>query len=128
MVTGKLTFVDVLLNWTPAVALVVGVIVYFSHRHALPDALPILILWAISKPVSVLAEPSAASAAPEHHGAGPAFPAPRCAAHLALLREFSNAEHNWLIPDNVQEEPAAIAARAFAHESRISVQRAAGRL
>ena len=25
--------------------------------------------------------------------------------------EFCTAEHNWLIPDNVQEEPAAIAAR-----------------
>ena len=25
--------------------------------------------------------------------------------------EFSTAEHNWLIPDNVQEEPAAIAGR-----------------
>ena len=25
--------------------------------------------------------------------------------------EFSTEEHNWLIPDNVQEEPAAIAAR-----------------
>ncbi len=25
--------------------------------------------------------------------------------------EFSNEQHNWLIPDNVQEEPAAVVAR-----------------
>ena len=25
--------------------------------------------------------------------------------------EYSTAEHNWLIPDNVQEHPAAVAAR-----------------
>ena len=29
--------------------------------------------------------------------------------------EFSTAEHNWLIPDNVQEEPAAIAGAHFTH-------------
>ena len=28
-----------------------------------------------------------------------------------FFAEFSTAEHNWLIPDNVQEEPAAVAAR-----------------
>ena len=50
--TGKRTFVDVLLNWTPVVALIVGVVDYFAHRHALPVALPILLLWAFSKPVS----------------------------------------------------------------------------
>jgi cyclic beta-1,2-glucan synthetase len=36
--------------------------------------------------------------------------------HAALytwryFAEFSTAEHNWLIPDNVQEQPPAIAAR-----------------
>ena len=53
MGTGKLTFVDALLNWTPVVALIVGIIVYFSHRHSFTVALPVLILWACSKPVSL---------------------------------------------------------------------------
>ncbi len=40
-----------------------------------------------------------------------------CFSRSAALRtwryfaEFSTAEHNWLIPDNVQEEPAAVAGR-----------------
>src|ERR1017187_10540498 len=52
MGTGELAFVDVLLNWTPVVALIVGAIVYFSHRHSFAAALPVLVLWAFSKPVS----------------------------------------------------------------------------
>ena len=44
--SGAEHFVDLLLNWTPVVALVVGAIVYASHRQALYDALPILLLWA----------------------------------------------------------------------------------
>ncbi|MGA7459302.1 MAG: glucoamylase family protein, partial [Candidatus Korobacteraceae bacterium] len=111
LVTSKLTFVDVLLNWTPAVALVVGVIVHYSHRHALPEALPILILWAISKPVSVwLNRPPR----PLHRNITVQDQRflRRAAMHIwRYYAEYSTAEHNWLIPDNVQEEPARIAAR-----------------
>ena len=111
LVISKRTFVDVLLNWTPAVALVVGVIVHYTHRHALPEALPILILWAIGKPVSVwLNRPPR----PLHRN----ITVPdqrflrRAAMHIwRYYSEYSTAEHNWLIPDNVQEEPARIAAR-----------------
>lgn len=52
MGSRKLTFVDVLLNWTPVVALIVGVIVYSSPRHSFAAALPVLVLWACSKPIS----------------------------------------------------------------------------
>ena len=110
LVISKRTFVDVLLNWTPAVALVVGVIVY-THRHALPDALPILFLWAIGKPVSLwLNRPPR----PLHRNITVQDQRflRRAAMHIwRYYCEFSTAEHNWLIPDNVQEEPARIAAR-----------------
>ncbi len=111
MGTGKLTFVDVLLNWTPVVALIVGVIVYFSHRHSFVVALPVLVLWASSKPVSIWLNrpprPLQKAATPQDK---------RFLRHAALYtwRYFAthcNEEHNWLIPDNVQEEPARIAAR-----------------
>ena len=111
LVISKRTFVDVLLNWTPAVALVVGVIVHYSHRHALPEALPILILWAIGKPVSVwLNRPPR----PLHRNITVQDQRflRRAAMHIwRYYSEYSTAEHNWLIPDNVQEEPARIAAR-----------------
>jgi hypothetical protein len=111
MGNGKRTFVDILLNWTPAVALIVGVIVYFSHRSALYDALPILILWAFSKPVSLwLNRPP--HPLHKHVTQQDQRFLRRAALHIwRYYATFSNAEHNWLIPDNVQEEPARVAAR-----------------
>ena len=109
--TGKRRFVDALLNWTPVIALIVGLADYFAHRHALPVAMPILLLWAFSKPVSFwLNRPPR----PLHQHASARDR--RFLRHIALyiwryFATFSNEEHNWLIPDNVQEEPAKIAAR-----------------
>ncbi len=111
MVTSQRTFVDVLLNWTPAVALLVGVIVYAGHRQAIFEALPILFLWAISKPVSLwLNRP------PRPLRKAATMQDQRFLRKAALhtwryYATFSNDEHNWLIPDNVQQEPARIAAR-----------------
>ena len=111
MVTTKRTFVDVLLNWTPAVALLVGLIVYFTRHRVVLDALPILFLWAIAKPVSLwLNRPSR----PLQRSATVRDQRFLRRAALRIWRyyaEFSNAEHHWLIPDNVQEEPSRIAAR-----------------
>jgi hypothetical protein len=111
MTTGKRRFVDVLLNWTPALALVVGAIVYFVRREALLDALPILFLWAISKPVSFwLNRPP--RPLHQHATAQDRRFLRRAALYTwRYFAEFSSAEHNWLIPDNVQQEPARIAAR-----------------
>ena len=109
--TGKRRFVDALLNWTPVVALIVGVVVYFAHHRGLRVALPILILWAFSKPVSFwLNRPPR----PLHQNASATDRRflRRVALHIwRYFATFSNQEHNWLIPDNVQEEPAKIAAR-----------------
>ncbi len=109
--TGRRTFVDVLLNWTPVVALIVGVLVYFSHPHALRDALPILLLWAFSKPISFwLNRPPR----PVHKNVSAQQQRFLRRAALYIWRyyaTFSNPEHNWLIPDTVQEEPARIAAQ-----------------
>ena len=111
LVISKRTFVDVLLNWTPAVALVVGVVVYFARHRAFAESLPILALWAISKPVSLwLNRPPR----PLHRNITVQDQRflRRAAMHIwRYYAEYSTAEHNWLIPDNVQEEPARIAAR-----------------
>jgi cyclic beta-1,2-glucan synthetase len=108
---GKSTFVDVLLNWTPVMALIVGAIVYFSHRHAIYDALPILLLWAFSKPMSAwLNRPP--RPAQKHVTLQDQRFLRRAALYIwRYYATFSTAEHNWLIPDNVQEEPPRIAAR-----------------
>lgn len=105
------TPVDVYLEWTPAMAFAVAVSVASVHPAALIPAAPFLALWASSKPFSKwLNRPPRTT---------------RCqvtAPDQLLLRRaalrtwryfavFSNAEHNWLIPDNVQENPARVAAR-----------------
>jgi hypothetical protein len=111
LVTSKRTFVDVLLNWTPAVALIVGVIVYFARHRAFAEALPILFLWAISKPVSLWLNRPPRQLHKNVTEQDQRF-LRRAAMYIwRYYAEFTTAEHNWLIPDNVQEEPARIAAR-----------------
>jgi cyclic beta-1,2-glucan synthetase len=106
-----LTPVDRYLNWMPILALVTGLVVWRVRPHSLFAAVPILSLWACSKLVSAwLNRPSIV---PEKE-----LPRKdrlflrRSALHTwRYFAEFCTAEHNWLIPDNVQEEPPAVAAR-----------------
>lgn len=105
------TPIDIYLDWTPALALALAALVWFVRPWAIFSALPVLLLWASSKLVSVwLNRPPRA---PYQE------PSPkdkqllrRAALHTwRYFAEFSNAEHHWLIPDNVQEDPFKVAAR-----------------
>ncbi len=108
---GKRTFVDVLLNWTPVVALAIGVIVYFVRHHNFYVALPILLLWACSKPVSFWLNRPSRPVHKEITGHDQRF-LRRAAFHTwRYFAMFGTPKHNWLIPDNVQQEPAKVAAR-----------------
>lgn len=105
------TPVDTYLNWIFLVVLGLGVVVGLARPAALFAAVPILLLWACAKPVSAwLNLPSVPPRAE-------ASPRDILFLRRAALRtwryfsEFSTAEHNWLIPDNVQEEPWTVAAR-----------------
>src|SRR5947207_4555287 len=49
----KRTPVDVYLNWMPLIAIVLGTVVFWGRHPAFNSALPILILWAGSKAVSM---------------------------------------------------------------------------
>ena len=103
--------IDVYLDWMPLLALGLAIVVFLVRLRALPASLPLLLLWGSSKLVSVwLNRPSVAA---------PQRPSPK---DLQFLRttalhtwryfsEFSTEEHNWLVPDNVQQQQPAIAAR-----------------
>jgi cyclic beta-1,2-glucan synthetase len=111
MGTRKLTFVDVLLNWTPAVALIVGVVVYLSDRRAIFCAAPILLLWAFSKPIALWLNRPPRPREADLSGQDERF-LRREALHIwRYFATHSNPEQNWLIPDNVQEEGDKVAAR-----------------
>src|ERR1700688_1762644 len=100
----KRTVLDIYLSWTPALALGVFAILWFGRRSAVGAALPILLLWACSKPISLwLNRPPRAPRKQESER-------DRWMLRLASLRtwryfaEFSTEEHHWLIPDNAQED------------------------
>ena len=105
------TPLDSYLDWTPALALGLGLLVWLVRPTALPAALPILLLWACSKLLSGWLN------RPPRALRGEVPQKDELLLRDAGLRiwryfaEFCTEEHNWLIPDNVQEEPPAIASR-----------------
>lgn len=105
------TPVEDYLDWTPALALGVGMLIWSLHRGALASALPILLLWAGSKWISVWLNlspnPPRAQISEKDRG----FLRGAALRTWRYFAEFSNEEHNWLIPDNVQGEPLRVAAR-----------------
>ena len=108
---GKRTPIDIYLDWTPALAFALGVLVFFTQRAAFLPGLPVLALWTCSKRLSLWLN------LPRHTSRDEVSEKDSLLLRHAALKtwryfvQFSTAEHNWLIPDNVQEEPASIAAR-----------------
>ena len=107
----KKSAVDVLLTWTPAVSVIIGLIVLVEGRSAFYVALPILVLWTCARPLSIWLNRSPRPM--RHFGSRQDALFLRKAA-LRIWRyfaSFSNEEHNWLIPDYVRETPPFVAAR-----------------
>ncbi len=107
----KRTTLDIYLNWTPMLALGLFLLIALARPSALLAALPILLLWACSQPVSAwLNRPPGA---PRQQ----ASERDRWLLRVSALRtwryfaEFSTEGHHWLIPDNVQEENTKVAPR-----------------
>ncbi len=107
----KRTPVDVYLLWTPVIAFGIGVALYYGHRHAFWVALPFLLLWGFSNMIARWLD------GPPQVEKKPVSRKDELFLRRSALRtwryfsEFSTAEHNWLIPDNVQEDPPQVAAR-----------------
>jgi cyclic beta-1,2-glucan synthetase len=109
--TRKRTPVDIYLDWMPALAMALGALVFFTRRHAFFAALPILLLWACSKWISLWLNLPSRAMRSETSDKDELFLGRTALYTWRYFAEFSTEEHNWLIPDNVQEEPAAIAGR-----------------
>jgi hypothetical protein len=103
------TTVDRYLDWTPFLAIGLGLLIWLTHRQSLLAAAPILILWACSQQFAIWLN------------ACPIEPPPKITRKDArLLRksalhiwryfaEFSSPEHNWLVPDNIEDKPRKVA-------------------
>jgi hypothetical protein len=97
---------DVYLNWMPLLSIMLGLLVWSVRPQALPAALPILLLWACSKLVSSWLNRPPATARNQASPKDVAFLRRTALKTWRYFAEYSTAEHNWLIPDNVQEQPA----------------------
>jgi len=95
---------DTYLDWTPVVAFGVGLLIFFVRRNALLAALPFLILWASSKLVSVWLNRPPSDPRNQPTREDRAFLRGIALRTWRYFAEFSNEEHNWLIPDNVQQD------------------------
>jgi hypothetical protein len=106
------TPIDRYLDWMPILAISLGALIWWLRPHSLWAAVPILVLWASSKRVALWLNTC------------PIEPPPQIRRRDALLlrkstlhiwryfAEFCTREHNWLVPDNIQENPRKVAASA----------------
>ena len=95
----------------PAVAAGIGMLIRFVRPQALAAALPILLLWAGSKLISAWLDRPARSARTRVSASDRRFLRGLALRTWRYFAEFSSEEHNWLVPDNVQEQPLTIAPR-----------------
>jgi hypothetical protein len=106
--------VDMYLDWMPAIALVLGLLVLWIRPRALAAAVPILLLWGSSKLVALWLNRPPGPVRNELPQKDEKFLRSAALRTWRYFAEFSTEEHHWLIPDNVQEmheEPLRVAAR-----------------
>ena len=107
----KRTMLDIYLNWTPALALGLFLFVALVQRSALPAALPILLLWALSKPISLWLNRPPRAPRKELSESNQWMLRTSALRIWRYYAEFSTEEHHWLVPDNIQEEDGKVAPR-----------------
>jgi hypothetical protein len=95
---------DVYLQLSPVLALVIGLVLALVNIHSLFAAAPILLLWAFAPLVAIWLN------SPPRQEEGPLTAADRLfllqqALHVwRYFHEFGNEKNHWLIPDNVEEK------------------------
>jgi len=111
MENKRKTPVDVYLDWTPAVTLVIGGLLAAFRPHALLAAAPILTLWLFSKPIARWLDRPLASGRSEITADDENFLRRVALKTWRYFRTFSSPEDQFLIPDNVQGPNDEIAHR-----------------
>ncbi len=106
---GRRTPIDRYIDWMPFLAAFLAFALWAIRPQALLAAAPILFLWACSKPLAIWLNASPIEAAPEVTGRD-AWLLRKSALYIwRYFAELSNPEQNWLVPDNVQDDPPKIA-------------------
>ncbi len=105
------TPIDTYLDLMPLLAAGVGVVLWYLRPSGFWPALPILLLWAGSKPISLWLNRPPRPLRHEVSHKDELFLRRAALRTWRYFAELCTEEHNWLVPDNVQEEPPAVAAR-----------------
>jgi cyclic beta-1,2-glucan synthetase len=104
------TPIDRYIDWMPFLAIGLGLVIWLLRPQSLLAAVPILGLWACSK-ILVVWLNACPIEPPSQITRKDAMLLRRSALHIwRYFAQFSNDEHNWLVPDNIQDEPRKIAA------------------
>jgi cyclic beta-1,2-glucan synthetase len=104
------TAVDRYIDWMPFLAIGLGLAIWLTNPQSLWVAVPILGLWACSKPFTHWLNACPIEPAPEITRRDAQL-LRKSALHIwRYFAEFSNQEHNWLVPDNVEDQPRKVTA------------------
>jgi len=105
------TPVDRYLAATPLVSGVVGLLIFLRHPESLLIALPILILWAFAGGITAWLNNPPKQTRPELTTEEDLFLRQLALRTWRFFYQFGGENHNYLIPDNVEEEGLFEAAR-----------------
>ncbi|MGH9400882.1 MAG: glucoamylase family protein [Terriglobia bacterium] len=103
--TKKRTPVEVCLDLTPWLAIALAVALAYFKPHSLPVAIPFLVVWACSKPISAWVNRGAPTIRTRVATGDEGLLRESALRTWRFFREWSHAGTNFLIPDNLQESP-----------------------
>ncbi len=104
------TPIDRYIDWMPLLSIGIALVIWLIRPQSLLAASPVLILWACSKRFAMWLNASPIESAPPVTRRD-ALLLRRTALHIwRYFAEFSSAEHNWLVPDNIEDNPRKVAA------------------
>ena len=111
--SAKRTPVDRYLALTPLVAIGLGVLVYFvaAHKDAIFFAAPILLLWALASAVTAWLNNPPKEQSQYLSSSDKAYLQTHALRIWRYFNQFGTEKHNYLIPDNVEEDELFEAAR-----------------
>ena len=99
--------VDTYLEWTPWIALVIGVALWFVRPDSFPAAAPVLALWFASRAISRWLNRPPRTRNCELSSADKQFLRDSAERIHRYFHDWSSEAANWLIPDSVREDGAA---------------------
>jgi cyclic beta-1,2-glucan synthetase len=100
------TTLDRYLQLSPLLAFAIGIIVAIVRLRALPETLPILLLWAAAPLVAAWLNSSPLRQPRPLTAQDRAFLQNHALCVWRYFSEFGNEQNHWLIPDNIEEKNA----------------------